>query len=170
MNTKKAKLNAERCEYCQPHYPCDNACFIDFRSNLKKVPETPLPPIKRSLVYKAKEKLSNINPFQKLVYFLITTIATALGINLAGIRQLLEMEFTELTIVQFAIYVIGLVGMFALGLLKTGPGIKSKLNVLVEYLSEELIKATDEASDAGQKITKAEILSIVEGAVKAVFK
>ena len=170
MNTKKAKLNAERCEYCQPHYPCNNACFIDFRSNLKKVPETPLPPIKRSLPSRIKKKLSNINPFQKLVYFLITTIATALGINLAGIRQLLEMEFTELTIVQFSIYVIGLVGMFALGLLKTGPGIKARLNVLVEYLSEELIKATDEASDAGQKITKAEILSIVEGAVKAVFK
>ena len=94
----------------------------------------------------------------------------ALGVNLEGIRQLLEMEFTELTIVQFAIYVIGLVGMFALGLVKTGPGIKAKLNVLVEYLSEALIKATDEASDAGQKITKSEILSIVEGAVKAVFK
>ena len=170
MNTKKVKLNANKCEYCQPHYPCGNACFIDFRSNLKKVPETPLPPIKRSLPSRIKKKLSNINPFQKLVYLLITTIATSLGINLAGIRQLLEMEFTELTIVQFAIYVIGLVGMFALGLVKTGPGIKAKLNVLVEYLSEELIKATDEASDAGQKITKQEILSIVEGAVKAVFK
>ena len=94
----------------------------------------------------------------------------ALGVNLEGIRQLLDMEFTELTIIQFVIYVIGLVGMFALGLVKTGPGIKAKLNVLVEYLSEALIKATDEASDAGQKITKSEILSIVEGAVKAVFK
>jgi len=175
MNTKKAKSSVSKCKLCKDHYHdlnlcSDTKCFHNLDINLRAVKETPLPPIKRSLPSRIKKKLRNINPFQKLVYFLITTIATALGINLAGIRQLLEMEFTELTIVQFAIYVIGLVGMFALGLLKTGPGIKAKLNVLVEYLSEELIKATDEASDAGQKITKAEILSIVEGAVKAVFK
>ena len=175
MNTKKVKSNATKCELCKDHYHdlnlcSDTKCFHNLDINLRKVKQTPLPPIKRSLPYRIKKKLRNINPFEKFVYLLITTIATSLGLNVAGIRQLLEMEFTELTIVQFAIYVIGLVGMFALGLLKTGPGIKAKLNVLVEYLSEELIKATDEASDAGQKVTKQEILSIVEGAVKAVFK
>src|SRR6056297_2919270 len=167
MNTKKVKSSVSKCKLCKDYYHdlnlcSDTKCFHNLDINLRTVKQTPLPPIKRSIPSRIKKKLRNINPFQKLVYFLITTIATALGINLAGIRQLLEMEFTELTIVQFAIYVIGLVGMFALGLLKTGPGIKAKLNVLVEYLSEELIKATDEASDAGQKITKAEILSIVE--------
>ena len=175
MNTKKVKSNATKCELCKDHYHdlnlcSDTKCFHNLDINLRKVKQTPLPPIKRSIPYRIKKKLRNINPFEKFVYLLITTIAMAFGVNIEGIKQLLEMEFTELTIVQFAIYVIGLVGMFALGLLKTGPGIKAKLNVLVEYLSEELIKATDEASDAGQKVTKQEILSIVEGAVKAVFK
>ena len=87
-----------------------------------------------------------------------------------GIRQLLEMEFSELSIVQFTIYVLGLLGMFALGFLRTNSTIKTKLNELVEYLSEELIKATDEKSEAGQKITKQEIIAIIEGAVKGAFK
>ena len=175
MNTKKVKSNATKCELCKDHYHdlnlcSDTKCFHNLDINLSKVKQTPLPPIKRSLPYRIKKKLRNINPFEKFVYLLITTIATSLGLNVAGIRQLLEMEFTELTIVQFAIYVIGLVGMFALGLLKTGPGLKAKLNVLVEYLSEELIKATDEASEAGQKITKSEIMALAEGAIKSVFK
>ena len=175
MNTKKVKSSVSKCKLCKDHYHdlnlcSDTKCFHNLDINLRTVKHTPLPPIKRSLPSRIKKKLSNINPFQKFVYFIVTTIAMALGVNLEGIRQLLDMEFTELTIIQFAIYVIGLVGMFALGLVKTGPGIKAKLNVLVEYLSEELIKATDEASDAGQKVTKQEILSIVEGAVKAVFK
>jgi len=144
--------------------------FVLIVAQLAKSLFSPLPLIKHSLPSRIKKKLKNINPFQKLVYLLITITATSLGINLAGIRQILEMEFTELTIIQFLIYVIGLVGMFALGLLKTGPGVKAKLNVLVEYLSEELIKATDEKSEAGQKITKQELIDIVEGAVKAVFK
>lgn len=163
-------MSAIKCERCQPHYPCQTQCLLDFKANLSKVKETPLPPVHHSLPSRIAKKVKNINPFQKFVYFIITTIATALGINLVGIRQLLEMEFSELTIIQFLIYVIGLIGMFALGLLKTGPGVKAKLNVLVEYLSEELIKATDEKSEAGQKITKQELIDIVEGAIKAVFK
>lgn len=170
MSIRKERLSAIKCERCQPHYPCQTQCLLDFKANLSKVKETPLPPVHHSLPSRIAKKVKNINPFQKFVYFIITTIATALGINLAGIRQLLEMEFSELTIIQFLIYVIGLIGMFALGLLKTGPGVKAKLNVLVEYLSEELIKATDEKSEAGQKITKQELIDIVEGAIKAVFK
>lgn len=175
MNIKKERLNASKCELCKDHYHAmnlcsDTKCFHNLDINLRKVKETPLPKIKRSIPYRIKKKLQNINPLQKFVYLLITIIATSLGLNVAGIEQLLTMEFTELTIVQFLIYVIGLVGMFALGLLKTGPGLKAKLNVLIEYLSEELIKATDEASEAGQKITKSEIMAIAEGAIKSVFK
>lgn len=175
MSIRKERLSVSKCELCKDHYHSlnlcsDTKCFHDLDINLRKVKETPLPPVHHSLPSRIKKKLNNINPFQKFVYFIITTIATALGINLVGIRQLLEMEFSELTIIQFLIYVIGLVGMFALGLLKTGPGVKAKLNVLVEYLSEELIKATDEKSEAGQKITKQELIDIVEGAIKAVFK
>lgn len=175
MNIKKERLNASKCELCKDHYHAmrlcsDTKCFHNLDINLRKAKETPLPKIKRCIPYRIKKKLQNINPLQKFVYLLITIIATSLGLNVAGIEQLLTMEFTELTIVQFLIYVIGLVGMFALGLLKTGPGLKAKLNVLIEYLSEELIKATDEKSEAGQKITKSEIMDIAEGAIKSVFK
>lgn len=175
MSTKRERLSAIKCELCKDHYHSlnlcsDTKCFHNLDINLRKVKETPLPPVHYSLPSRIVKKVKNINPFQKFVYFLITTIATALGINLVGIRQLLEMEFSELSIVQFTIYVLGLLGMFALGFLRTNSGIKTKLNELVEYLSEELIKATDEKSEAGQKITKQEIIAIIEGAVKGVFK
>jgi hypothetical protein len=128
MNTKKVKSNATKCELCKDHYHdlnlcSDTKCFHNLDINLRKVKQTPLPPIKRSLPYRIKKKLRNINPFEKFVYLLITTIATSLGLNVAG-----------------------------------------------KYLSEELIKATDEASEAGQKITKSEIMAIAEGAIKSVFK
>lgn len=170
MSTRKERLSAIKCERCQPHYPCQTQCLLDFKANLSKVKETPLPPVHHSLPSRIAKKVKNINPFEKFVYFIITTIATALGINLVGIRQLLEMEFSELSIVQFSIYVLGLLGMFALGFLRTNSTIKTKLNELVEYLSEELIKATDEKSEAGQKITKQEIIAIIEGAIKGAFK
>lgn len=102
------------------------------------------------------------------------TIATvALG-ALATFTQidltyLIPKTMNELSILQIIITVLGFGISFSIGYFKLSPGLKGKIDAVVEYLSDELVKVTDAKSDRGSKISRAEIAEIVKGIFKRVF-
>ncbi|HSH25402.1 MAG TPA: hypothetical protein VLA13_07680 [Massilibacterium sp.] len=99
-------------------------------------------------------------------------LATFTGIDLTHlIEPTLNIGIMEdLSLIQIIITVIAMAVTFGLGYFKVSPNLKGKLDVLVEYVADELVKATDSKSEQGQKITRNEIVQIVKGIVNRVFK
>ena len=76
----------------------------------------------------------------------------------------------NLSLLQTIITILGFIISFAAGYFKLSPNLKGKLDVAVEYLSDELVRVTDAKSDQGSKITRSEIVGIVKGVIEKVFK
>nr|BDD43971.1 hypothetical protein 28 [bacterium] len=115
------------------------------------------------------------NKTGKIVYGVLGAGATYfLGFNPIPLINPVEtgvpiMEFADLNLWQFIITLVFMVISFVVGLYKMGPNLKEKINILVELLSVELVKATDDASEGGKKITRDEITAIVKKVVATVF-
>jgi len=94
-------------------------------------------------------------------------LATFTPINLT---YLIQPTMEDLSLLQTIITILGFIISFAAGYFKLSPNLKGKLDVAVEYLSDELVKVTDAKSDQGSKITRSEIVGIVKGVIEKVFK
>ena len=94
-------------------------------------------------------------------------LATFTPINLT---YLIQPTMEDLSLLQTIITILGFIISFAAGYFKLSPNLKGKLDVVVEYLSGELVRVTDAKSDQGSKITRSEIVGIVKGVIEKVFK
>lgn len=94
-------------------------------------------------------------------------LATFTPINLT---HLIQPTMEDLSLLQTIITILGFIVSFLAGYFKISPNIKGKLDAVVEYLSDELVKVTDAKSDQGSKITRSEIVGIVKGVLGKVFK
>jgi hypothetical protein len=79
------------------------------------------------------------------------------------------MDFADLNIIQIIVTVLFFIVSGVVGLYVKSPGTKKKLNELADVLEKELVKATDEASDSGKKITRKETRSIIQAVIGSVF-
>jgi len=85
------------------------------------------------------------------------------------LTYLIPQTMNELSVLQIIITVLGFGLSFAIGYFKLSPKLKGKIDAVVEYLSDELVRATDAKSDRGSKISRAEIAEIVKGIFQRVF-
>lgn len=77
--------------------------------------------------------------------------------------------FEDLSLLQIAITIGGMGLLWAIQYFVKNSVLASKLDQLVDVLSDELVKATSDASDGGKIVTKGEAQSIVKSVLNAIF-
>ena len=134
---------------------------------LKKVKQGKLPKIKKTFWEKPLGRtLKASNRTGKIVYSIVGAIT---GVPILTIANINIMDFADLNIIQIIVTVLFFIVSGVVGLYVKSPGTKKKLNELADVLEKELVKATDEASDSGKKITRKETRSIIQAVIGSVF-
>ena len=142
----------------------------------KKVKTVVLPKIKTKKRFKLLPVLHKVvsNPLFKALAMrtLVGRIAYAIvgSATLGALTTNNIIMFDDLSYIQIGITLAA----FGLGFIITkyvkNSSLATKLDQLVEVLSNEFVKATDKASEGGEKVTQSEAKSIITSVLNSIFK
>lgn len=181
----------DTCDTCnkegQERFLCrENDCIYSIRTKpiepvltttpLKKAKTVVLPKIKTKKRFKLLPTVQKVvsNPLFKAVAMqtLVGRIAYAIvgSATLGALTTNNIIMFDDLSYIQMGITLAA----FGLGFIITkyvkNSSLATKLDQLVEVLSNEFVKATDKASEGGEKVTQSEAKSIIISVLNSIFK
>lgn len=179
------------CDTCnkegQERFLCrENDCIYSIRTKpiepvltttpFKKAKTVVLPKIKTKKRFKLLPTVQKVasNPLFKAVAMqtLVGRIAYAIvgSATLGALTTNNIIMFDDLSYIQMGITLAA----FGLGFIITkyvkNSSLATKLDQLVEVLSNEFVKATDKASEGGEKVTQSEAKSIITSVLNSIFK
>ncbi len=142
---------------------------------LKEVKEGVLPEIKIKKRFKPLRAIKKVtsNPVFKAIAMqtrigrIAYTVAGSIGIGTLTLNNLIMFE--DLSMLQIGITLVGMGLAWVVATYVKNSALASKLEQLVDVLSDELVKATSDASDGGKIVTKGEAQSIVKSVLNAIF-